>query len=70
MSLVPTSRFLQLGETIQVLLLPIRGLTQRLEQLKEERGWGICSRLYALALGLQLGASFASDASSSQQLAN
>ena len=46
----------QLGETIQVLLLPVRGLAARLAELKAARGWGVCSRLYSLALGLQLGA--------------
>jgi hypothetical protein len=35
--------------------VPIKGLVQRLEAFKADRGWGICSRLYSLALGLQLG---------------
>jgi hypothetical protein len=37
-------------------VLPIRGLAARLAQLKAEKGWGVCSRLYSLALGLDLGA--------------
>jgi hypothetical protein len=45
------------GETIETLILPVRGLARRLEQLKSEKGWGVCSRLYSLALGLDLGAS-------------
>jgi hypothetical protein len=45
----------QLGETIETLLLPIRGLRRRLDELKAEKGWGVCSRLYSLALGLELG---------------
>jgi hypothetical protein len=38
-----------------VLVLPIRGLAKRLEEIKAANGWGVCSRLYSLALGLQLG---------------
>lgn len=45
----------ELGETIETLLLPIRGLRRRLDELKAEKGWGVCSRLYSLALGLELG---------------
>ncbi|KAI8474981.1 MAG: NUDIX hydrolase domain-like protein [Monoraphidium minutum] len=44
----------ELGETIETLLVPVRGLAARLAALKAERGWGVCSRLYSLALGLQL----------------
>lgn len=45
--------WLQLGETIQPLLLPVAGLVDHLTRLRQERGWAIDSRLFAYALGLQ-----------------
>jgi hypothetical protein len=49
--------FLQLGETLQVLLLPIKGLADTLLQLKAQHSWAIDSRLLAFALGLDYAAS-------------
>jgi hypothetical protein len=56
---------LQLGETIQPLLLPVNGLVDQLTRLRQERGWAIDSRLFAYALGLQQAA--ASTAREQQQ---
>jgi hypothetical protein len=47
---------LQLGENIQVLLLPIQGLATELTRLKAKNGWAIDSRLFAFALGLDFAA--------------
>jgi hypothetical protein len=49
----------QLGENIQVLLLPIKGLSGELTRLKQQNGWAIDSRLLAFSLGLD----FAADSS-------
>jgi len=46
----------QLGETIQVLLLPVKGLSAELTRLKEQNKWAIDSRLLAFALGLDFAA--------------
>lgn len=46
----------QLGENIQVLLLPIKGLSAELTRLKEQNKWAIDSRLLAFALGLDFAA--------------
>jgi hypothetical protein len=43
---------LKLGETLQVLLLPLEGLATELLKLKDNNGWHIDSRLFAFALGL------------------
>jgi hypothetical protein len=46
----------QLGENIQVLLLPIKGLSAELTRLKQQNGWAIDSRLLAFSLGLDFAA--------------
>lgn len=43
----------QLGETLQVLLLPLEGLADTLVKLKQTHNWAIDSRLFAFALGLE-----------------
>lgn len=43
----------QLGETLQVLLLPLKGLSDALFKLKKEHSWQIDSRLATFALGLE-----------------
>lgn len=57
---------LQLGENIQVLLLPLKGLSGELTRLKHENHWAIDSRLLAFALGLD----FAVDSSLSAAAAS
>ncbi|KAF6258104.1 ADP-ribose pyrophosphatase-like protein [Scenedesmus sp. NREL 46B-D3] len=47
----------ELGETLQVLLLPIKGLADTLLQLKAWHSWAVDSRLLAFALGLDYAAS-------------
>jgi hypothetical protein len=49
-------RLTQLGENIQVLLLPLPGLAAQLERLKADNSWAIDSRLLAFALGLEFAA--------------
>lgn len=46
----------QLGENIQVLLLPLKGLSGELTRLKQQNNWAIDSRLLAFALGLDFAA--------------
>uniref|UniRef100_A0A383VNF6 Nudix hydrolase domain-containing protein n=1 Tax=Tetradesmus obliquus TaxID=3088 RepID=A0A383VNF6_TETOB len=55
----------ELGETLQVLLLPIKGLAGTLLQLKAQHSWAIDSRLLAFALGLDYAASISSNPASS-----
>lgn len=45
-----------MGENIQVLLLPLQGLSAELTRLKQENSWAIDSRLLAFALGLDFAA--------------
>jgi hypothetical protein len=45
-----------LGENLQVLLLPIKGLAGELERLKQQHDWAIDSRLLAFALGIEFAA--------------
>ena len=47
---------MQLGENIQVLLLPLKGLSAELTRLKQHNNWAIDSRLLAFALGLDFAA--------------
>lgn len=56
----------QLGENIEVLLLPLKGLSGELTRLKHENKWAIDSRLLAFALGLD----FAVDSSLSAAAAS
>eukprot|EP00882_Tetradesmus_deserticola_P017118 GHRQ01018320.1.p1 GENE.GHRQ01018320.1~~GHRQ01018320.1.p1 ORF type:complete len:246 (+),score=72.01 GHRQ01018320.1:92-739(+) len=52
----------ELGETLQVLLLPIKGLADTLLQLRAQHSWAVDSRLLAFALGLDYVAGFSSSA--------
>eukprot|EP00775_Hariotina_reticulata_P011720 gene11720-11864_t len=47
----------ELGETLQVLLLPLVDLATELLKLKQDNGWHIDSRLFAFALGLDFACS-------------
>jgi hypothetical protein len=45
--------WLQVGESLQVLLAPLEGLYDHLLALRQQHGWEICSRLLAYALALK-----------------